>query len=259
MASKSEYYNTGGGELFFTPFVNGVSTGVEEAFGQTENISFSTELEELAHDNSEGCVVYEDLKILKKVTGSLSIETLEISPDMLTRAFLGTNSTTTVASGSVSDEEVVITSLGVAYSLSKKFVSNVVVMDDGDITTYVEGTDYSVNYDAGTITAIDGGAITALDTLHVDFDNAGYNDIRVEGFTESKIEGQLRFQSCAGNGVSYEYTFYRVSLMASGDFSLKNASEFAKLSFEGTMLADETKSGTGISKLFKIQGAKKTS
>lgn len=257
MASRSEYYNTGGGELFFSPLVNG-ALQTEEAFGQTENIAFSTTLDELAHDNSESCVVYEDIKILKKVTGTLSIETLEISPEMLTRAFLGTNATTPVASGSVSDEAVTITSLGVAYKLSKKYVSNVVVTDDTDVTTYVEGTDYSVNSDNGTITALTGGAIVAGDVLHVDFDNAGYDDIRIEGFTQSKIEGQLRFQGCAGNGISYEYTFYRVSLMASGDFSLKNATEFAKLSFEGTMLADETKSGTGVSKLFKIEGAKKT-
>lgn len=257
MASKSEFYNTGGGELFFTPLVDG-SYGTEVDFGQTENVAFSTELEELAHDNSEGCVVYEDIKILKKVTGTISIETLEISPDMLTRAFLGTDATTSVASGTVVDEEVTITTLGVAYPLDKKYVSNVVVMDDTDTTTYVNGTDYSINSDRGTITAIDGGAITASDVLHVSYDNDGYSDIRIEGFTESKIEGQLRFQSCAANGVSYEYTFYRVSLLASGDFSLKNSTEFSKLTFEGTMLADETKSGTGVSKLFKIEGAVKT-
>ena len=69
----------------------------------------------------------------------------------------------------------------------------------------------------------------------------------------------LLFVSCAGNGISYTYTYHRVSLLASGDFALKNSTEFAKLSFEGTMLADESITGSGVSKLFKIQGSEKTS
>jgi hypothetical protein len=256
MASKPEYYNTGGGELFFTPIVNGV-IGTEVPFGQTENIAFQTEVEELAHDNTEGCVVYEDLKILKKITGTLNIETLEISPDMLTRAFLATDATVTVPSGSVSGEEVVLGALDKAYPVSKRFISNVVVKDDSDATTYVEGTDYTYDSDKGTVTPLSTGAITANDTVHVSFDNAEYLDIRIEAFTQTKIEGKLRFVSCAGAGLSYTYTFHRVSLLSSGEFSLKNATEFAKLAFTGTMLADDTIQGTGLSKLFKIEGVKK--
>ena len=64
---QSKYYNTGGGSLKFTPIVDGV-LGTEEDFGQTENISFSTEIETLTHDNTETCTTYEDMNILKKVT-----------------------------------------------------------------------------------------------------------------------------------------------------------------------------------------------
>ena len=51
-------------------------------------------------------------------------------------------------------------------------VSNVVVKDDADTVTYVEGTDYYVDYNLGKIMALTGGAISALDDLVVDFDYA---------------------------------------------------------------------------------------
>ena len=254
---QTKYYNTGGGALLFTPIVDGVA-GSQVDFGQTENVSFSTETETLTHDNTESCTTYEDMNILKKVTGKITIDTLEISPEMLQRAYLGSLGRVGTTSGTLTAEPVTITELGVAYPLSVKFVSGISVQDDGDATTYDEGIDYTINYDKGLITAIDGGAITALDVVHVSGTNSAYDDVTIEGFIESKLEGILVFESCPANGVAYTYTFHRVSLLASGDFMLKSAEEFSKLSFEGTMLASELVSGDGISKLFKIEGSEKT-
>ena len=256
MASQSKYYNTGGGELKFTPIVDGV-VGEQEDFGQTENVSFSTEMETLTHDNSETCVMYEDMNILKKVTGKLNIETIEISPQMLERAFLGKTTRVTTGSGTDVTSNVTITTLGVTYSVGVKYLSNLVVKDDGDTTTYVEGVDYTVNLNKGTISAIESGGITAGDTLNLTYDNVEYDDINIEGFIHSKLEGILQFEACSANGLNYSYTFHRVSLLANGDYSLKSSDEFIKLSFEGTMLASELVSGEGVSKLFKIETSEK--
>jgi len=257
MAAQSKYYNTGGGELKFTPIVDGV-LGTEVDFGQTENVSFSTTVDTLTHDNTETCTAYEDMNILKKITGKLSIETLEISPEMLERAFLGKLTRTATAAATATTANVTATELDTPIYIGTKFLSNVVVKDSSDATTYVEGTDYTLNADKGLITFKTGGGVSKNDVTHVTFDNAAYDDIDVQGYTESKIEGVLVFESCAANGVNYKYTFHRVSLLASGDFNLKNASEFVKLSFEGTMLASELVSGDGVSKLFKIEAAEKT-
>ena len=257
MASKSKYYNTGGGELRFTPIVDGV-LGTKEDFGQTENISFSTEMETLTHDNTESCTSYEDMNILKKVTGKLTIETIEISPKMLERAFLGETTSIAQASGVNVADTVTFTALDTPYYVGVKFLSNLVVTDTVGTTTYVNGVDYTVNLDKGIITATSGGAITGGETCNLTYDNAAYNDINIEGFINSKLEGVLEFESCAANGLNYKYTFHRVSLLASGDYSLKSSEEFIKLSFEGTMLASELVSGDGISKLFKIEASEKT-
>jgi len=257
MAANVEYYNTGGGELFFTPITDGVA-GTEVPFGQTENISFSTETETLTHDNTEGCVVVEDINILKKITGKITLETVEISPEMLTRAFLGTDLTVEIPEGTGTTTTVTVTELDTAYEIGSKYVSNVVVKDETDTTTYVEGTDYTIDSTKGMITALSGGAITAGDVLNVTYDNGAYSEIRIETFTKEKIEGKLRFVSCSSVGVPYEYLFHKVSLLASGDFSLKSAEELQKLAFEGTMLSDETITGSGLSKLLTITGVKKT-
>lgn len=266
MASQSKYYNTGGGSLKFTPIVNGV-LGAEEEFGQTENIGFSTEIETLTHDNTETNVTYEDMNILKKVTGKLNIETLEISPVMLTRAFLGTNNTSSVIAdaiaGTASLGFVTATALDTAYPIGVKHLdtATIVVKDDTDVTTYVLGTDYTLST-VNNVTMItfptSGGTIVATDVLHITADNSAYDDISIEGFIDSKLEGVLTFTSDTANGVSYVYTFHRVSILASGDYTLKSSEDFAKLSFEGTMLASELVSGDGISKLFKIEGTELT-
>ena len=254
--AQSKYYNTGGGSLKFTPIVDGV-LGVEEDFGQTENISFSTEVETLTHDNTETCTTYEDMNILKKVTGKLSIETLEISPTMLTRAFLGSNSTTSVIANAIAGTAslgfVTATALDTEYAIGVKHLddSTIVVKDDADTVTYVLNTTYITFLTSG-------GTITASDDLHITADNSAYDDIVIEGYIDTKLEGVLTFTSCASNGVSYVYTFHRVSLLASGDYNLKSSEEFAKLAFEGTMLASELVSGAGISKLFKIEGTELT-
>ena len=71
----------------------------------------------------------------------------------------------------ITDEAVTATALDTAYALVGSNVSHnsVVVQDSTDTTTYVENTDYKIDYIVGTITAITGGAITAGDVLHVDY------------------------------------------------------------------------------------------
>lgn len=257
----SDYYNTGGGSLEFTPIENG-ALGTKVPFGQTENIAFSTEIEELKHDNTENAVTYEDIAILKKVTGTLNIDTLEISPLMLSRAFLGDNNSVTVAENAIATTAskgfVTATALDTAYAIGVKRldVSTIVVKDDTDTTTYVLDTDYTLSTvnEVTSITALSTGDITVGDVLHITANNATYVDVSIETFTKTKLEGVLTFTGKPANGVAYTYTFHRVSLLASGDFSLKSSDEFSTLSFEGTMLSSELVTGEGLSKLLTVTG-----
>jgi hypothetical protein len=60
----------------------------------------------------------------------------------------------------------------VAYGTRVYDVSSVVVKDSTDTTTYIEGTDYDVDYAMGKIRAKTGGNISATDDLVVDFSYA---------------------------------------------------------------------------------------
>ena len=262
--AQSKYYNTGGGVLYFRPLIDGV-LGIESEFGGTENVSFSSEVETLTHDNTEGAVTVEDLSILKKITGKLTIETVEVSPEMLIKAFLGTDESVAVianATGTTPSLGFVTNVLhGETYPIGVKHLDDatIVVKDDTDVTTYVLDTDYTLSRmgDTTYITFI-GATIITGDILHIIADNSAYSDIRVEGFMESKLEGQLRFVSDVANGVAYTYVFHKVSLLASGDFMLKSTEEFSKLSFEGSMLASELITANDESKLFVITGTELT-
>ena len=262
--AQSKYYNTGGGKLYFTPLVDGV-LGTEAEFGGTENVSFSSEIETLTHDNTEGAVTVEDLSILKKITGKLAIDTVEVSPAMLVKAFLGSDESALVIANAIAGTPdlgfVTNTVHGDAYAIGVKHLDDttIVVKDDTDVTTYVLDTDYTLSRmgDTTYITFI-GATIIAGDILHITADNVAYNDIKVEGFMESKLEGKLRFVSDTANGLAYTYVFHKVSLLASGDFMLKSTEEFSKISFEGSMLASELITANNESKLFVITGSEVT-
>ena len=266
MAANTKYFTTGGGSLYISLIENGVKQP-EKPFGETKNLSYSITIEELTHENTETCTVFEDLTIQKKVTGALNIETFEVSPDMLLMHSLGTDYTTTVPANAIATTAslgfVTAGALGNPVTVGVKFLdqATVVVKDETDATTYVLDTDYSLQYQPNggmtVITPLAGGAIPANSVLHVTGDNASYEAIKIEAFTKNKVECALRFVSCAANGISYEYFFHKVSLRASGDMTLKNATEFATLTFEGKILADETVTGTGASKLLRIEGAEK--
>ena len=265
--AQSKYYNTGGGVLYFTPLVDGV-LGTEAEFGGTDNVAFSSEIETLTHDNTEGAVMVEDKSILKKITGKLAIETVELSPDMLVKAFLGADESVVVIADAIAGTPALgfmtVTAFDTAYAIGVKHldVATIVVKDATDTTTYTLDDDYSLSTvgEVTYITYITGGSggILADDIVHITADNVGYNDIRVEGFMETKLEGQLRFVSDTANGIAYTYTFHRVSLLASGDFALKSSEEFSKLTFEGSMLASELISANDESKLFVITGTELT-
>lgn len=253
--AQSKYYNTGGGVLYFTSLVDGV-LGTETEFGGTENVAFSSEIETLEHDNTEGAVIVEDISILKKITGSLAIDSIEISPAMLTKAFLGTDFTANVgADGTLPVIGTVV--LDQDYPLSLKYLT-ITSVTAGTAGVLALDDDYTITVvnDVTTITIITGGVAGtgAGESITIVSTNLSYDDIRIEAFLQSKIEGQLRFVSAPANGVAYTYTFHKVSLLASGDFALKSAEEFTSVSFEGKMLASELITAQNESKLFVITG-----
>ncbi len=253
----SDYVTLSGVDAFWTPFVSGSFT-TEEAFGLIDEMALNVTTEELKHiSRACGSVGIADKVVVSKTDITADITSPEISPTMLARAFGGTLTETVVASGTATEDAVTCTVLDTAYDLTKRHISTgVQVWDTTGMTgvEYTEGTDYTINYDKGTITAIDGGAITALDEVFVTFDNVGYTSWSISAFDGTTATGKLRLEACAVEGMDIEYTFEKVTLQINGAYSLVSSEDFASIPLKATMLADTTITDPTKSQTVNITG-----
>lgn len=129
----------------------------------------------------------------------ITIELDDLDIENLALAFMSNVTETNIASGSVVSEAVTVTSLNSSVRLSKGIVSNVVVKDVTDVTTYVLGTDYDVlDAKLGLIYIISTGSISATDILHISYDNALRKSNSLLGGSETQIRLALLM-----NGINF--------------------------------------------------------
>jgi len=119
----------------------------------------------------------------------------------------------------------------------------VVVTNAAGTTTYVEGTDYTIDTSLkddkiGRILFLDGGSISDGDDVRVTygFDHPEYS--KIQAFKNTQVEGMFRFVSDNPVGTNQELEIWRVSLTPSGDTSLIG-DDWSTLSFTGEILKDE--------------------
>jgi hypothetical protein len=121
---------------------------------------------------------------------NINITLNQLDAENLAVAFLGDVSAFTQASGSISGEA--ITAHADRYTeLAKEAVSNVVVKDDADTTTYVEGTDYILHERLGMVKPLSTGDIADGATLHVNYDHAEVTAEKITGGTSPIIRARL--------------------------------------------------------------------
>lgn len=123
------------------------------------------------------------------INGTLTLH--EWNAANLAWALSGTKTERTGSGASVTDEAVTALPAGEYAPLAYRDVSAVVVQDVTDTTTYVEGTDYTLDAKLGLITIIAGGSITATDVLHVDYTYAAETGYRVAIGTDAQIRVEV--------------------------------------------------------------------
>lgn len=123
-----------------------------------------------------------------------SMDVAEVNRESMAYAVLGTIATLTQASGTATDE-VVTASLGAWSKLAKNTVTSgsVIVTNSGATVTYVEGTDYEVNYTLGWIRALVGGAIADAASLKVDYTYGAVAGHKIRGATAAQLRAQIMF------------------------------------------------------------------
>lgn len=123
-----------------------------------------------------------------------SVALAEVNKESLTLALLGTQASLTQTAGTATDEAVTAT-LGSWSKLAKNslIAGSVVITNSAASTTYVEGTDYTVNYQLGWVRPNVGGNITNAQALKVDYGYGAVSGVKIRGVTTPQLRAQILF------------------------------------------------------------------
>ena len=146
-----------------------------------------------------------------------------------------------MAAGTISTAIDVVTAADKFVEIGKYMVSAVVVKNQAGTTTYVEGTDYTVNARLGMICALSSGTIPAGATCKVTCSYALVNGMSMAAMTKSNvlIRVKLDGQNFA-DGRNFISDIYQMRLNPTSNFSLIGT-DFAEVTFEGVL---ETPTGS---------------
>lgn len=231
----SNYYYSGQGSLYVAKRdANGKPLGFMP-IGNVPELTIDIEISKYEHKESESGSRLLDLTIVKEKKGKFKMKVENISLDNLALGLYGTNAT--VAGGSVVDEEVKFYK-GTRMPLARPNVSAVVVKDVTETTTYVLGTDYTVDAANGVLIFPSSGSLIAEGaTLNIAYTYGAYSNMEAFTSTESP-ERWLRFEGLnTVDGSHVIIDCYRAQFDPLTGYALINE-EIASLDMNGSLLAD---------------------
>jgi hypothetical protein len=230
MASKVENLTISKGKLLFRR----VETPAKVAWkdlGNAIDVNITIETETLEHFTSRtGLKTRDQLVVLSiKATGAFTLE--ELTPENLLLFLMGDAVNTNVqASGTGATLNITAVELDSWYELGKTKVSNVVVKDSAETTTYVEGTDYEIDYEAGLIFFYKDVTIIEGAEIHITgFDHEAHDTKVVKGGKSKSIQGDVWFVADPGLG-NINDAKGSVTLVPDGEWPLVN-DEYGSISF----------------------------
>jgi hypothetical protein len=235
----NQYFSGQGSVLIAT---KDAASGLPEGFVPVGNVSALTiGVETTVFQHKESCSGTRgiDKEITQEVVVTIAMTMESINDDNLALALYGTNAA--VVGASISDELVT------AYhdkwvSLAHIKVSAVVVGDDATpTTTYVEGVDYELNAETGSIKVLSTGTIVDLAVVFVDYDHAGYDQIEAI-ISSAAPERWIRFEglNTADGDNPVVIDIYKASIQPLAELALINE-ELAEMAVEASALTDSTR------------------
>lgn len=239
-------YVVGRGRLYFNLFKKGSNTPVsgELYFGNTPELTITTDSETLDHYSSESGMRNLDASVLLEMTQGGSFSTDEINADNLALFFLGEKSVLTQTQ--MTDRKEVIASLqkGRHYQLGQDDVTPTGVRDITNFQIVVADAGTAISTGSGDISTIPGTTVLPSDNYEIDVKTgrlyiepdavdigsgktaAIQYDINAQARTmvigkANMIYGSLRFISDNPVGTQKDYFFPKISLAPDGDYALK--------------------------------------
>ncbi len=229
------------GTLFLDREIDGVAQGLVKIPGVAKfAITNNSEIKEQT-SKDKGTYGQVTATVAIPQPSELSVTIANFDQTSMAMALMGDDVATSSGSGSVTDEAVTA-SLGKFVALANRSITSgsVVVTDSPMTTTYVEGTDYEVNYATGNISALSAGAIADAQALLVDYSYNAVSGFIINGATRPQVQGKLILDGKnLSTGRDLLVTVDRALLVSDGEVDFM-ADDFVEISMTGRM---ETLSG----------------
>lgn len=227
----AQNYTLGRGRVYFSRFKPGGQ--IPEGFryiGNTPEVNLNIESETLDHYSSDEGIREKDDSVPLEVNRTGSLVTDNIDPANVALFFFGstTQEATSAASGiawSVPDIKA-----GHTYKIGSTpsnptgafgIVSSPAPVVEVGATPCVQGTDFEIDYDAGTITFLE-GSLVAVEGADVDVTYATAANTRSRVISGSEpVEGAMMYRTKNPKGEDCTFYFPYVKVSPNGDYALK--------------------------------------
>jgi hypothetical protein len=239
--AEEKVYTIGKGKLLFK--AAGQANFAD--LGNCPDFKVSTNVTKKDHFSSREGTKTKDKTIVIEQT-ALGSFTLDDLLDENLKMFIMSNAITDVVqgSGTQAPSQNITSELDKWIEIGKRKLSSVVVKNDADAITYVLGTDYLLDTEAGLIMPLSTGDIAEDDVIHLAYTYAAITVKRLDAAKVSTIEGHVYFIGNPPSGKILEVKGY-VALTPKGDVSLIGE-DYINLQFEMEFL-----SGYGYNGLFE--------
>lgn len=242
----------GAGDLYISTY--NASTGTFDGFkGPFEATKFEikpkTDLKEMS---SRGRTTYGQVieSVALAQPAEFQLDMPEINKDSLKLALLGSNTVINQGSGTANNQPVVVAAKDTWLDLGKVnwATAGFVVTDVAGTTTYVQGTDYEINYMMGWLKILPGSAIVAASTVHVDGTYNATSGTSIAGGTQAQIRAQFRL-----DGVNFADGQRVLVDVWEAVIASDNAFDFLADKFASLGLKGKLKTPVGKTEPFKVQ------
>ncbi|MEM2566941.1 MAG: hypothetical protein QXH20_00495 [Candidatus Bathyarchaeia archaeon] len=230
--AEVKVYTIGRGKLF----LKAPNSIAYEDFGNVTDFTISVKIDKLEHYSTASGIKVKDAEIVKQLDFNIKIEVDELRRSTLEKFILGQTTVSTISAGTVTDETINGVRQGFWYKLAHENIKTspapVVTNDALTPTTYTEGTDYIIDYQAGAIYIVPEGSIPDNTNLKVDYSYDTIQKAEIVGGAKYSIQGDIWFKGDPPVGKVLD-VMGSVNLTPSGDLKLIG-DDWLKAIFEGT-------------------------
>lgn len=244
-ATDTQAYALGRGEVRFARFITGTQNPKGFRYiGNTPEFNLTIEQEVLDHFSSDHGIREKDESVALQVNRTGSFTTDNIVPDNVALFFFGEKTTVTEAGGAQTPEVIADVEQGLYYQLgisttrpagAKGLVGETddsnsagafrVYENDsnsgGGGADFINGTDYTIDYEQGMLYIVPGGGIADTTDIVVSYSIKASTYSRVISGSQP-VEGAMKYTAFNPVGTQIDYFFPWVKVSPNGDYALKS-------------------------------------